>query len=46
MSIKRNPFPNRPKLEYDESMMKEPESWTIITALNRVTYGESLPLFV
>ena len=36
MSIKRNPFPKRPKLEYDESMMKEPESWTIITALNRV----------
>ena len=36
MSIKRNPFPNRPKLEYDESMFVEPESWTIITALNRV----------
>ena len=36
MSIKRNPFPKRPKLEYGESMMKEPESWTIITALNRV----------
>ena len=36
MSIKRNPFPKCPKLEYDESMMTEPESWTIITALNRV----------
>ena len=36
MSIKRNQFPKRAKLEYDESMMKEPDSWTIITALNRV----------
>lgn len=37
MRMKKHPLAmNRQKMEYDESMYQEPDSWTIITALNRV----------